>query len=219
VSAVKWIAAFVFGLAGLAGLVLAVLSAPPAAPITFKASVEPVTLRPMPMLATRVAGEAAVPAPPKEPKSEPPESLDAGVKAQEKPADVAVKATPDAGVKAAVAVQPPTPAPTPVKTPPAPAPIPAKTPAPPAPAPAPVAAPPATGDGLMNLQASDTADIYVDGRKVGSSPVMGFKTRAGLHKVRFDCYDAAGNAVTGAVKLVTVTPEKDLDVEFTCAAQ
>jgi hypothetical protein len=204
VSAVKWIAAFVFGLAGLAGLVLAVLSAPRVAPIALKASVEPVTLRPLPTLVARAGSDAVAPTPGSEAKPEPRESVDAGVKAQEKPLDAGVKTAPDAGVKAA-AQQPPAPAPTPVKAA-----------ASPPPAAAPVAAPAGAAEGLMNLQASDTADIYVDGRKVGSSPVMGLKTKVGQHKVRFDCYDAAGNAVTGPVKVVTLTPEKDLDVEFTC---
>ncbi|MCC6332398.1 MAG: hypothetical protein IT380_00255 [Myxococcales bacterium] len=72
------------------------------------------------------------------------------------------------------------------------------------------------GEGLLNLRASDTADVYVDGKKVGGSPVMGFKAKVGTRRVRFDCYDAAGNAIAGPVKTVTVKVDEEQDVEFTC---
>ena len=68
----------------------------------------------------------------------------------------------------------------------------------------------------MTLRASDTADVYLDGRKLGSSPVSGVKARAGNHKVRFDCYDAAGNAVAGQVRVVTVAPDEEQEVEYPC---
>jgi PEGA domain len=82
------------------------------------------------------------------------------------------------------------------------------------PAPAPVAAAPA-GEGTMTLQASDTADVYLDGKKLGSSPQT-VKSKAGTHRVRFDCYDAAGNTVTGAVKTVTLAADQELEVPFQC---
>jgi hypothetical protein len=82
--------------------------------------------------------------------------------------------------------------------------------------PAPRPAPPPSADGSLTLSASDTADIYLDGKKVGSSPMRGVKVRAGTHKVRFDCYDAAGNAVTGQVKVVTVTADQELAVTYPC---
>lgn len=84
----------------------------------------------------------------------------------------------------------------------------------PQPRPAPVHA--AAANGRLNLRASDTADVYVDGRKVGSSPVLGFEAKAGTHRVRFDCYDIEGNAVAGPVKTVTVGADEEQDVAFDC---
>ena len=75
------------------------------------------------------------------------------------------------------------------------------------------------GEGLLNLRASDTADVFVDGKKVGGSPIEGLKVRAGAHKVRFDCYDAAGNTVPGAAKTVTVVADSEENVEFTCPVE
>jgi hypothetical protein len=72
--------------------------------------------------------------------------------------------------------------------------------------------------GVLNLHASDTADVYVDGRRVGSSPVDGLKVRTGTRRVRFDCYDSAGNAVQGPVQSVTVTVEQPAVVSFNCPA-
>lgn len=85
---------------------------------------------------------------------------------------------------------------------------------------APPPPPPSTpvGEGTLNLQASDTADVFIDGRKVGASPVLFFKVKAGAHKVRFDCYDEAGNAVTGTVLPVTVGVDEEQDVSWTCVA-
>ncbi len=83
-------------------------------------------------------------------------------------------------------------------------------------APPPNPAPPApVGEGTLTMQASDTADVYLDGKKLGSSP-QSVKARAGGHRVRFDCYDAAGNTVTGAVKTVTLAADQDLEVPFQC---
>lgn len=72
------------------------------------------------------------------------------------------------------------------------------------------------GEGLLNLRASDTADVYVDGKKAGGSPVLGLKVKAGAHKVRFDCYDAAGNAAPGPVKSVTAKADEEVDFEYAC---
>lgn len=71
---------------------------------------------------------------------------------------------------------------------------------------------------MLNLRASDTADVFVDGKKVGSSPVDGLKVKAGAHKVRFDCYDASGNTLPGATKTVTVAAEAEESLDFTCPA-
>ncbi|MBX7115581.1 MAG: PEGA domain-containing protein [Myxococcaceae bacterium] len=129
------------------------------------------------------------------------------------------------------------PAPAPVAAPPAPIaakPATAAVPKPaPAPKPAAVAAPAAhpvapsvataepaeaapAEEGTLNLSASDTADIFIDGKKVGSSPVTGKKVKAGKHKVRFDCYDANGETKPGAVQTVEVGANDEKAVEFTC---
>jgi hypothetical protein len=76
--------------------------------------------------------------------------------------------------------------------------------------------PPPVGDGLLNLRASDTADVYLDGRKIGSSPLNNVRARSGPHKLRFDCYDAAGNAIAGQVKMITVVADEEQDVEYPC---
>ncbi len=73
-------------------------------------------------------------------------------------------------------------------------------------------------DGVLNLQATDTADVFVDGKRMGASPVLGVKVKVGAHKVRFDCYDAAGNTVAGAVQNVTAVANQEVDVSFTCPA-
>lgn len=88
-------------------------------------------------------------------------------------------------------------------------------------APAPVAAPgPAAAaaltEGLLFLRSSDTADVFVDGKRVGSAPVLSLKVKAGAHKVRFDCYDEAGNTVAGAVQTVTASTDKPVDITFQC---
>jgi hypothetical protein len=73
-------------------------------------------------------------------------------------------------------------------------------------------------DGVLNLRASDTSDVFVDGKKVGSSPVLGLKVKPGAHKVRFDCYDSAGNATTGAVQSVSVASGGEAGFDFACPA-
>lgn len=114
---------------------------------------------------------------------------------------------PDAGVDSTLAAVP-TPV-EPAKPPPVPTPVEAAPKPPPKPA----------GEGLMNMRASDTADVFVDGKKVGQSPMPGFKSRAGAHKVRFDCYDAAGNVVKGEVQSITVPLDGEVDVEYQCPAE
>ena len=119
-----------------------------------------------------------------------------------------------------VAVKTPEPAPvakTPEKAPEAvaarpPEPVVAK---PPEPA-APKAPPP---EGMLNLRASDTADVYLDGKKLGGSPLLGIKAKAGNQKVRFDCYDAAGNTVAGPVQVISVKADAEVDVEYPCPVE
>jgi len=79
--------------------------------------------------------------------------------------------------------------------------------------------PPPPAEGMLNLRASDTADVYLDGKKLGGSPLLGVKAKVGNHKVRFDCYDAAGNTLTGAAQTVSVKADGETDVEFTCPTE
>ena len=74
-------------------------------------------------------------------------------------------------------------------------------------------------DGSLSLRASDTADVYIDGRKVGGSPVLGHRVKAGKHKIRFDCYDASGEAHQGTVQTVEVAVDGERDVEYECPSQ
>lgn len=203
-AAAKWVLIGLCTLLGLGALafgVLGGLSLPAGGP-TSPVTVSPVALRPFPSMA------GSVPTPPTPPE---PVATDAGAPTPA-PAPVVV----DAGQPVA-----PVPAPKPdagaaAPVPPPPAAKPdagvAAAPRPPPPPPQPV------GEGLLNLRASDTADVFVDGKKVGGSPVEGLKVRAGAHKVRFDCYDAAGNTVPGSAKTVTVPADGEESLEYTCPA-
>ncbi len=107
---------------------------------------------------------------------------------------------------------------TPPLPPPQPKPKPAPQPSsdegsPPPPAPAPAAP---AGEGTINLKASDTAEIVVDGRKVGPSPKLGVKLKAGKHKIRFDCYDENGNLKPGKVQTVEIKPDEEQDLDYDC---
>lgn len=203
-AAAKWVLIGLCTLLGLGALAFGALAATnlPAAGPSSPVNVSAVGLRPFPSM-----NGAATPTPP----SPPPAATDAGTPAPA-PAVVdagqpavpvpAPAAKPDAG---AAPVQPPPPA----AKPDAGAPV---APRPPPPPPQPV------GEGLLNLRATDTADVFVDGKKVGGSPVEGLKVRAGAHKVRFDCYDAAGNTIPGAAKSVTVPADGEESLEYTCPA-
>ena len=72
------------------------------------------------------------------------------------------------------------------------------------------------GDGTINLKASDTAEVVVDGRKVGPSPRLGMKLKPGKHKIRFDCYDAEGNLKAGKVQTVDIAAESEQDIDYDC---
>ncbi len=103
-----------------------------------------------------------------------------------------------------------------------PAPVAAKPP-PPRP-PSGEAVVPATGGisgpiGQLNLRSSDTADVYVDGRKIGGSPVLGHKVKPGKHKVRFDCYDASGEARPGVSQTYEVAADGEKDVDYDCPTE
>lgn len=195
---VKWAVSAVFGLLALGALAFGVVSAPSAPPAPRPFVLEPLALRPFP---TRDATPTPVKAPEKTPEKVPEKPaavVDAGVAPA--PAPVVV----DAGVPAKAPAPAPVVVDAGVK---APAPVPVK---------APEVAPVAAAEGAMDLTASEAADVFVDNRKVGSAPVMGLKVRAGNHKVRFDCYDAAGNTTPGQAQVVAVTADETASVEFTC---
>jgi hypothetical protein len=214
VGSIKNIVAGVLAVAGLAGAAFAV-SAAPAAALPVARAVPVVGLRPLPTASpTPPAATAPV-------RAEPAPVAPAvpPVPADEDPAPIVKLPPHDAGAHAPVVAAAPG-----TETPPAAAPPPAPAAAKPAaarpeaaarPAPAPTTP---SGDGLLNLEASDTADVFLDGKKVGASPVRGLKVKAGPHRVRFDCYDEAGNAVMGTVKPVAVTADGVQDVTWTCPA-
>lgn len=74
----------------------------------------------------------------------------------------------------------------------------------------------ASGEGVLNLKASDTAEIVVDGRKIGPSPRLGYKVKSGKHKIRFDCYDENGNLKPGKVQTVEVKADQEHEVDYEC---
>jgi hypothetical protein len=187
---VKTILAGLFALAGMAAVAFAVMEVPQALPVA-PPTLGVVAVRAFPKGAGLVAAPTPTAAPTPDEDPEPMKRIeprDAGVKAAAAEVDAGAKAVPVVANQAKADAG--------VKAAPA----------------APV------GDGTLNLQASDTADVYVDGRKVGASPVMGLKVKAGTHKVRFDCYDEAGNAVTGTVKPITLNTDEEQEVTWTCAA-
>jgi len=160
---------------------------------------------------------AAKPAEAKPAEAKPAEAKPAEAKpAEAKPAEAKPAEAKPAEAKPAEAKPPP------AEPKPAPAPI-AARPAPSRPPPSNEAAVAATGGGAamgqFNLRASDTADVYVDGKKVGGSPVLGHKVKPGKHKVRFDCYDASGEARPGVSQTYDVAAEGEKDVEYDCPTE
>jgi len=136
----------------------------------------------------------------------------------------ALKPVPVADEKPVAEVKPAEPKPVVAEVKPAFAPVAAKPP-PPKPAANPDAVVPATGGGTavvygqLNLRASDTADVFVDGKKVGGSPVLGHKVKPGKHKVRFDCYDASGESRPGVSQTYEVIADAEKDVEYDCPTE
>lgn len=215
-AVVKWIFVVLFGLGGLGALGLGFVEGGVSRTPTL-ATVMPVALRPFPAGAVSAAAK-----PEAKPAAPTPDAAPAEVaKAEPEPAKPpeAAKAEPAKPPEPAKAeAAKPEPAKPEVAKAEAPKPEPkAEAAKPPEPKPAPVAAPPA--EGMLNLRASDTADVYLDGKKLGGSPLLGVKAKVGNHKVRFDCYDAAGNTVTGAVQTVAVKPDAETEVDFTCPAE
>ena len=155
---------------------------------------------------------AVKPAEPKPAEAKPAEAKPVEAKpAEAKPAEV--KPPPVVQPKPAVVeAKPAEPKPAPVAKPPAAAkPSDAVVPA--------TGGPAAAAVGEFNLRASDTADVFVDGKKVGGSPVLGHKVKPGKHKIRFDCYDAAGEARPGVTGTYEVGPDAEKDVEYDCPTE
>ena len=225
-AVVKWIFVVLFGLGSAGALGMALTSGGPARQPTSRTA-PPLALREFPALSGVVASAKVPSAPdavkPPEPVAKTPEPVartpEPVAKTPEPVAKTAepVAKPPEPVAKTAEPVAKPPP-PVAVAKPPEPA---AKPPEPAAKPPEPVApvakAPPA--EGMINLRASDTADVYLDGKKLGGSPLLGIKARVGNHKVRFDCYDAAGNTVAGPVQTVAVKADAEVDIEYPCPVE
>ena len=222
-AALKWIFVVVFGLGSAGALGMAFVNGGVSRPITPRTA-PPISLRQFPVMVASAA-TAKAPDVAKDPVAKDPEPVAA------KPAPEPEAVKPEPAKPEPVAVKPPEPAakPQPVIAKPAPV---AKLPEPkaepkaepvvkaePAPKPEPVAAKPASAEGLLNLRATDTADVYLDGKKLGGSPLLGVKAKVGNHKVRFDCYDAAGNTVAGPVQTIAVKGDGEVDVEYPCPVE
>lgn len=219
-AALKWVLVGLFSLGALGALGMGFTG--PVGRTQRLATAPALALRPFPG-GSVVAGDKAA----AKPEAEKPTEVAAKEPAAEPAKEPAKEAAKEPAKEAAkepvkeAAKEPAKEAAKPAEVAKAPAPAPAPAAAAPAPAaakpPAPVAAPPA--DGTLNLRATDTADVYLDGKKVGGSPLLGVKARVGSHKVRFDCYDAAGNTVAGPVQSVSVKADAETDVEYTCPAE
>ncbi len=227
-AAVKWIFVVIFGLGSAGALGMAVVSGgapyeatPRTAPqIALRQFPEMLASAALPKMPDAVKTPEPVAADP-EPVAAKPEPVVA------KPEPVAAKPEPVVAkpepvvAKPAPVVAKPAPvvkAPEPVAVKPEPV---AVKPEPVAPKPEPVAAAPkaAPAEGMLNLRATDTADVYLDGKKLGGSPLMGIKAKVGNHKVRFDCYDAAGNTVAGPIQTIAVKADAEVEVEYPCPVE
>jgi hypothetical protein len=218
VTVIKWIAFVVFSLGGAGLITLGFLATPAQAQVRY-AKVPQLAMRALPGVATADATAAATTKPAevnvadaKPVDANPVDAKPADAKpADAKPADAKAADAKAADAKPADAK--------PADAKPADAkPADAKPSAkPPGPA---VAAAATGGEGLLNLRASDTAEVYLDGKKLSpGSPILGYKVKAGKHKVRFDCFDAAGNTIPGSAKTVEVAADGEQDIDFECPAQ
>lgn len=243
-AALKWILVVVFGLGGAGSLAMAFVSG--GAPYVETArTAPPAALRDFPQMVASVGtvkapDVAKTPEPlaekPPEPVAEkPPEPVAAktpepvAAKPEPKPEPVAAKPPAPVVAKPEATPEPVAKAPPPVAKPPEPVakaepkpePKPEPVAKPPEPKPEPVAAAPKAppAEGVLNLRATDTADVYLDGKKLGGSPLIGIKARVGNHKVRFDCYDAAGNTVAGPAQTISVKADAEVEVEYPCPVE
>jgi hypothetical protein len=73
-----------------------------------------------------------------------------------------------------------------------------------------------SGDGILNLIASDSAEVLLDGTRIGPSPKRGIRLSAGTYKVRFDCYDNDGELKAGEEQTVEVVAGKQTLVDYSC---
>ena len=211
-AVVKWIFVALFGIGALGALGMAFTSggvsrqpSPRTAP--------PIALREFPPMGALANARVPVAAP--EPTKAPEPVAKTPEPVAKTPEPVAKTPEPVAKTPVAAVAKPPEPA---AAKPPEPA---AAKPPEPAAAkpPEPVAAKAPPAEGLINLRASDTADVYLDGKKLGGSPLLGVKARVGNHKVRFDCYDAAGNTVAGPLQTIVVKAEAEVDIEYPCPVE
>ena len=211
-SVLKWIVVVGLGLAGLGSLGFGLMAAAPLRVQHPVAGGAPkVALRAFP--GSPAVASAKMQTAPKTPGADAgsvePHAADAG-KVEAHPAPdagkVEVHVAPDAGKAAPDAGNKPAPVDAGAVVRPPPNPLPPPPPR------------PGAGEAELNLRASDTADVFLDGKKIGASPLMGLKVKAGPHKVRFDCYDAAGNTTPGQVQPITLAPDENKIVEFTCPA-
>jgi len=235
VAAVKWIFVVLFGLGSAGALGMAFVDGGVSRPVSPRTS-PPISLRQFPVMVASVgtpkapdvakAPEPAAKPPEPEVAAKPPEPEAAKPAEPVKPEPVAAKPPEPAAKPPEPAAKPPEPAAKPpapvakapeVAKPPEPKAEPKAEPAAKPPEPVAVKAPPP--EGLLNLRATDTADVYLDGKKLGGSPLLGIKAKVGNHKVRFDCYDAAGNTVAGPVQVIAVKAEGEVDVEYPCPVE
>ena len=205
-TAAKWIFGVLFGLGSAGSLAMALTTdGVKRAPLVRTAPA--LALRPFPLLVASASAAPGKVSPATPEVALPPEPVAAPPQPVAKPPAPVVKAPEP------VAKPPP-----PVAKLPEPA---AKPPEPVAKAPEPVVAAPKVPpvEGMLNLRATDTADVYLDGKKLGGSPLLGIKARVGNHKVRFDCYDAAGNTVAGPLQTIAVKADAEVDVEYPCPVE
>lgn len=216
-AAVKWIFVAVFGLGSAGALAMAVVSggAPYAAT---PRTAPPIALRQFPEMVANAAPRKTPVAKPAAEKAPVAEKTPEPVAA--KPEPVAARPEPVAPKPVPVVVKPEPVVAKPEPVAPKPEPV-AVKPEPVIAKPEPVAAAPKAppAEGVLNLRANDTADVYLDGKKLGGSPLMGIKAKVGNHKVRFDCYDAAGNTVAGPVQTIAVKADAEVEVEYPCPVE
>ena len=70
-------------------------------------------------------------------------------------------------------------------------------------------------DGRLNLKSNGASEVWVDGKKIGRSPMQGVVVSAGKHSARFDCV-GDGGARRGSNLSVEVPPFAEVDVDFDC---